>query len=130
MRAPSVCGAPARHLLAGGGTAQQVRPLSDVALAGADVVTLLHRYYENAPVADVAGARRTDHGFDDVVGEFILDDEFDHDFREQSDVVFGSPVDRLVTLLPAVAANLRDGHARDVQFRQSVLYFFEFVGAN
>ena len=98
--------------------------LIDVAFAGADVVSLFDRKDEHAAVTDFTCSRGFNDGFDHVVDHFILDYELDHDFRKQRHAVFRSPVNRLVTLLPAVAANFGDGHAGDAQLRQRVFDFF------
>src|SRR5262249_10324777 len=95
-----------------------------VALTGPDVVTLLDRQDEHAAISDFPRPRRFNDRLDDVISNVVLNDEFNHDLRKEGDVVFRSAVDSLVTLLPAVPANFRYGHAGDIEFRQSVLYFF------
>src|SRR4051794_21438875 len=101
-----------------------------VLLAGADVVALLDRHHEDAAVADLSRAGGADDRLDGLIDRAVGDDDFDFHFRQQADFVLASAIDGRVPLLPAVAAHLGHGHARDVHFSQGFLDVVHHVGAD
>lgn len=83
----------------------------NVSFAGSDVVTGLDRKYEDAAISDLARSRRVDDGLDSIVHEMLVDDEFNHEFGQERDAVFGPAIDSAVSLLTAVASDFLDRHA-------------------
>src|SRR6478736_136051 len=84
-----------------------------VPVAGADPHDALDRADPDLPVADPAGLRRRHDDADHVEGVAVLDHDLDPDLGDERDVVLGTAVDLGVALLPAVAADLADGHPGD-----------------
>src|SRR5262245_19040579 len=99
-------------------------------LARSDAIALEDRQHEHAPLADLSGARRLPHGFHDIVGHVVGDDDFDLHFWQQADVVFLATIDGGVSLLLAVAANLGHCHSRDVQLGERILDLIDLIRTN
>src|SRR4029079_6704906 len=66
-------------------------------------------------VADPPGLCRLLDDADDVLGIPVVGDDLDPDLRDQRYVVLRAAVHLRVSLLPAVAADLRDGHPGDAE---------------
>ena len=105
-------------------------PALDVFLARPDLVALEHRQHEHTAVADLAGARGRDDGFDDVVGHRVSHHHLDLHLRQQAHVVLLAAVDRGVALLLAVPPHLGHGHSGDVQLGERVLDLIDLVRAD
>src|SRR4051812_10402931 len=82
-----------------------------VLVAGADPDDAVDRGDPHLAVADATGLRGLDHDPGHVLDVRVVDEDLDADLRHQRDVVLRPPVDLGVALLPAVAADLADGHA-------------------
>src|SRR5438270_10163693 len=68
------------------GLPSALRALSDGRLAGlpgADADHLLDRRHEDLPVADLARARRANHGLDRAVDHVVGQDDFDAHLRQE-----------------------------------------------
>src|SRR5918994_138122 len=99
----------------------------DVLFARPDVVTLLHRHDEHTAVADLAGPRRPDNGFDGFVDRRVRHHHFDLHLRQQAHFVLASAIHRRVPLLPPVPAHLGDCHTGDVQLAERFLDVIDHV---
>src|SRR5438132_7546321 len=100
---------------------------NDVAFTSPNVVSLFDRQDKDAAIPDLAGTRSFDDCLDRIVNYLIVNDQLDHNLRQQRDAVLGSAVYRLVTLLPPMAANFSYSHDGDTLFRPGVLHLFQLV---
>ena len=98
-----------------------------VFLAGPDVVSVIDGNHEDAAVADLARSRGLNDRLDDFIHDFVRHDDFNLHLRQQARAVFLAAIDRRVTLLPAVAADFRDRHTRDIDSLERVLDFVDLV---
>src|SRR3954453_19330165 len=98
-----------------------------VLLAGADPHGALDIDDEDLAVADRASAGGLLDRFDDAVriigGDHHLDPDLGHEVR----FIFGTAIDFVVALLPAVATRLRDGETLDVDRPKRLPYLVELV---
>src|SRR5262249_36452983 len=78
-------------------------------------------------VTDLAGARRGDHGVDDLVDVDLVGHHLDLDLRQELHRVLGTPVHLGVALLPSVALYLADGQAGHAERVQGLLHAVELV---
>src|SRR5687767_7890395 len=106
------------------------RSVLDVPLPRADVVAVLHRRDEHAPVADLARPCGLDDAGDHFLGHRVGYHDFNLDLRQEADVVFLAAIDRRVALLTAVSPDLGDGHAGNTQLLESVANVVHLVGSD
>src|SRR5438552_5523455 len=86
--------------------------------AGANAHDLFHRGDKNLAVADLAGARSFDDGFDRPFYKRITDDHFDLDLGQEIDNVFCATIKLGMTLLTPKTFDLGDGQPGDAHFGQ------------
>ena len=68
---------------------------------------------EYLAVADLFGVRRLTDRLDRVVGQAIIDGNFDLNFRHEIYLVLGAPIDFRLTFLPAITLDLANGQTLD-----------------
>src|SRR5882757_2614500 len=98
-----------------------------VLVAGTNPYDAVDRRDPHLPVADATGLCSLHHDPGDVLDVTVVDQDLDPDLRHQGDVVLRTPVDLGVALLPAVAADLADGHAGDTEGLQRGADLFPLV---
>src|SRR6188768_3786718 len=101
-----------------------------VGLAGADAHGAIEVVDKDFSVADLPSLGRAADRGDDLVGDAVLDADFDFELGQEVHGVFGAAIDFGVTLLPAEALDLGDGHAVDAERGQRVTDFVELEGFN
>src|SRR5215469_9187316 len=77
---------------------------------------------EDLPVANLSCRRVLDNCFDDRLGPLILNNDLNLQLWHKADVVLPASIGFCVSLLPAVATDLRNGHAANAEFGKSVLH--------
>src|SRR5258706_12874090 len=102
----------------------------DAAIQIANADRLIHLGQKDLAIANLArsGALhdRVNGGFDD----FVVDNHFQLDLRQQVDRVFASAIGFGVALLPAMPAHLEYRHPINAHLRQGFFDVFEFGGLN
>src|SRR4249919_2665465 len=98
-----------------------------VAVAGPDPDHRLDRADPHLAVTDPAGLRGLLDDPEDVLGVTVVRDDLDPDLGHQRDVVLRAAVDLRVALLPAVAADLGDGHPGDPEGLEGLADLFPLV---
>jgi hypothetical protein len=78
----------------------------------------------------LSGERRFCDYPDCGLNSCILKNQFDLDFWQEVNIVLSSSENLGVTLLSAVSANFRDGHALHSELDESCFYGLELVGPN
>src|SRR5579884_466768 len=96
------------------------------ALAGADADGLLDRGDEDLAVADLAGARRLQGDFDDLLRPVVGDHDLDLDFWQEIDNVGVAAILLRAAALPPIAAHVGDGHADDANGGKRLLDLVNF----
>src|SRR3954453_9448263 len=99
-----------------------------VLVSGAYPDDAVDRRYPHLAVADATGLRGLHDDPRDVLDVPVVDEDLDADLRDQGDVVLRTAVDLGVALLPAVAADLADGHAGDAERLQRLADVLPLVG--
>src|ERR1700731_1655013 len=66
---------------------------------------------KDLPITDFSGFGGVDNCLDDLVGQGILDGDFNFRLGYELDGIFGTPIDFGVTTLPSKATDLGDGDA-------------------
>ena len=77
-------------------------------------------------VANLAGSRRPNDGFDGLLDQGIGQDDLDLDFWKEIDRIFTAAVNFRVALLAAKTLHLGDGQALRAHSGQRLFNFFEF----
>ena len=117
----------------GGGTLGERRRTSKCcfsAIVIPDPYRLGDVVHENFSVADFSRARRSGQRAQNFLQPGIGDHQLDLHFRQQIDVVFLAAIDLFVALLPAVAADLGDGHPVHANALERFLHFVQFERLN
>src|SRR5439155_15875438 len=97
--------------------------------AGSDVVTLLDGRNENPAITDFAGSGGLPDHTNDVIDFVVVDDDLNHDFREQFYFVLDAAIDGAMSELTSMAVDLRNGHSGN-KARESVHHIRELLMAN
>src|SRR5688572_22392944 len=93
-----------------------------VFFARPDVVAVINRQHEHASVTDFAGARGLDDRGNHFVNDRVGHDDFDLDFRQETDVVLLAAIDRRVALLAAVPPDFRsEEHTSELQSQSNLV---------
>src|SRR5262249_53471068 len=95
-----------------------------------DAIALEHRQDEHTSVADLTGSRGLHHGLHDVIRHVVGDHHLDFHLGQQAHVVFLAAIDGGVALLLAVAPDLGDRHAGDVQLGERIFDLVDLVWTN
>ena len=83
---------------------------------GSNPDSLFNRNDEYLAVTDFAGVGRITNFFNHLIRKCGIHHDFDFNFGDKIDDIFGTAVDFLVTLLSPVAFNFGDGHALNPDF--------------
>ena len=97
-------------------------------LFGADADNFLNIGDENFSIADLAGLGRTDNGGDGTIHPIIRQHDFDFDFRQEIDLVFGPSIDFSVPFLASETFDLADSHSFDPYLAKRILHLLKFEG--
>lgn len=92
--------------------------------AGADADRFLQVRDENLPVTDLARLSRLQNCIDDGLEVIVGANNFDFDFGNKIDRVFGATVNLGVPFLTTETPHFAYRHAMDAMFGQGVLHVF------
>src|SRR5665811_72562 len=96
--------------------------------AGTNPGHVLDRNGPDLAVTDPSGLGRLEDDHHHVVGIDVVDDNLHPNFRDEVDLVLGTPVDLAVATLAPVAARLTDRHTGDSVGLQGLLDLIELEG--
>src|SRR4051812_8409657 len=98
--------------------------------AGADGGAVLEGRNEDFAVADLTRLCRLHDRLNRHCGFRFVNDNFDLDLRYEINAVLRAAVHFGVAFLPAEAADLRNGHARNALLDESILHVLQLEMAN
>ena len=101
-----------------------------VPLARPDLVAVLDRENEHAPVTDLSGPGGFNNSLNDFVHEFVWHDDFDFDLRQERDAVLLAAIDGGVPFLSAKAAAVDHRQAKHLDLVESLLDRFDLRRLN
>src|SRR5258707_14552455 len=87
----------------------------------ADADCFLYLAKEDFSVTDISRRCRLQNRIDSGINQVLRQHQLQLDFRKKINGIFPAPVRFSVSLLPAVAAHIGDGHSADAQFGKHFL---------